>query len=235
MLKIYMCVFFSQDYVKEAKLCIESLRTHGKYAGEIYLFTDLEDIKIEGVTIIKADCDSIANSSAFRLDVFNYIEFKEDDIVLYLDTDIMILKPLPDFSWIDDKVNVYGYNGTFGYRKRKQKEESFAGYLTTDREIVEQDAFCAGILLFRPTEYIRKLFADTLSLHRQNVKVGKINNCWEQPSLCFILAKNHMFSLNLNAFVHEERMNANVKDSVIFNHFCGMRGHQRNVQMRKYL
>lgn len=235
MLKIYTCVFFSKYYLEEAKICIKSLRTNGKYSGVIYVFTDLDGVDIDGAKIIKTTCDSIANSSAFRLNVFKYLEFEPNDIILYLDTDIVTLKPVPNFEQLDDKVNVYGYDGTFGFNNRKQNGISFAGYLTNDQYVLEQNAFCAGILLFRPTQKIKDLFAETIILHAENVNKGKINSCWEQPSLCLILAKNDMFNITLNEIVMEERTHKKISDKNIFNHFCGMRGHTRYELMKKYL
>ena len=44
-----------------------------------------------------------------------------------------------------------------------------------------------------------------------------------------------MYDISLNDFVYEERDRAMIKDSHIFNHFCGLRGYSRYINMKKYV
>jgi len=229
MLKVYLCAFLNDAYIEEAKICIESLRTTGRFTGPIYLFTD-KDISIIGVEIIKVKCESIPLSSSFRTRLFEHMkDFNVDDIFLYLDTDIVLLKPLPSYDHIGDKINVYGYPS------RTQAQRSFSGFITNDSNYTTKTAICAGILLFRPSPKVKKVFDDTYELYIKLIKEKKSNECWEQPALCLILIKEDMYDISLTDFVYEERTKTNIQSSHIFNHFCGLRSNKRYEQMKKYI
>ena len=229
MLKIYLCAFLNKIYLEEAKVCIESLRTNGCFNGTIYLFTDM-DVSIEGVEIIKTKCDSVQLSASYRTRLFEHItEISNDDIFLYLDTDIIVLKPLPSFDNITDKIHVYGYPS------KNQKEHSFVGFLTSDINYTSQTAICSGILLFRPSISVKKVFDDTYKLYMDLIKKNKVNSCWEQPALCYVLIEQEMYDISLTDYVYEERTKSKISDFHIFNHFCGMRGDSRYNNMKKYL
>lgn len=233
-LKVYICAFKSEAYLHEAKICIKTLREAGKFTGEIYLFTDLIS-NLKNVNIVNIECSDIYNAAAMRLKFFEHVNTRASDIILYLDTDIMILKNLPDFKYIDDRVHVYGYNGEFGRAKRFQTESSFAGYLTNDINISEQHPFCSGILLFRPTNIIKNLFSTVCEHYNNQIKNNRVNSCWEQPALNLVLCEHNMYKISLNKYVHEERDKKPIHESVVFNHFCGMRGTRRASLMNKYI
>ena len=223
-----MCAFLNKNYIEEAKICIESIRKNGLFTGPIYLFTDL-DVDIENVVIIKATCETIPLSSSFRTRVFEYIkDYSVDDTFLYLDTDIVVLKPIPDLI-VTDKIHVYGYP------KRKQNESSFSGFLTRDKKFTSETAFSAGILLFKPSEKVKKVFDDTYNLYLSLLQKKRINSCWEQPALCFILIQENMHDISLNDYVYEQRTKSKVLDSHVFNHFCALRGPKRQLSMKKVL
>jgi lipopolysaccharide biosynthesis glycosyltransferase len=229
MLKIYTCAFRNQCYLEEAKVCIESLRTNGQFQGPIYLLTDME-VTIPNVEVIKTNCTSVELSAAYRIKVFDYIkEYDSNDIFLYLDTDIVTLKPLPSFNDIDDKVNVYGYSW------RKQAEHSFSGFLTNDPHFTEKNATSSGVLLFRPSLKVKKIFDEIYELYYGLIQRGHINAMWEQPSICFKLIEHDMLNSSLNDYVYEERSKKPITEQHIFNHFCGMRGDDRYKKMKKYL
>ena len=229
MLIVYLCAFLNRKYIEEAKVCIESLRTNGSFKGRIYLFTDI-NISIEGVTVIKAICKSVELSASYRTRLFEHIkDFSADDIFLYLDTDIVVLKPLPSFDSIGDKIEVYGYSS------RTQKDDSFSGFITDDITYTSKPGMSSGILLFRPSMNVKKVFDDTYKLYKDLIKKRKINGCWEQPALCFTLIEQDMYNISLNDYVYEERTMGKIDSSHIFNHFCGLRGNSRYKNMKKYL
>lgn len=63
------------------------------------------DVVIDTVNVIQVQCESIPLSASFRTRVFEYItEYNENDIFLYLDTDIIVTNPLPTFDAIDSKI-----------------------------------------------------------------------------------------------------------------------------------
>jgi len=229
MLKIYVCAFFNKIYIEEAKICIESIRTTGGFKGPIYLFTDMDDY-IDGITIIKTTCESVPLSASYRTRLFEHIpDLSADDIFLYLDTDIVVLKPLPSFDSIGYKIQVYGYP------LRTQIEKSFSGFITNDIIYTNKIAINSGILLFRPSIKVKSVFDETYTMYLDLIKNNKINDCWEQPALCFTLIKQDLYDISLNDYVYEERTNGKINDLHIFNHFCGLRGELRYKNMKKYL
>lgn len=224
-----MCAFINQRYIEEAKVCIQSLRRNGSFTGPIYLFTDM-DVSIEGVIIVKMKCKSVPLSACYRTRLFEYIkDISSDDIFLYLDTDIVILKTLPSFQSIGDKICVYGYPS------RTQNENSFSGFITKDVYYTSKPSICTGILIFRPSERVKKVFDDTYELYMNLLNQKKVNPCWEQPALCFTLIKENMYDITLTGCVYEERSKTKITDTHIFNHFCGLRSNVRNINMKKYI
>lgn len=233
-LKVFICAFKSETYLREAEICIKTLRKNGNFTGEINLFTDLTP-NLTDINVVNVDCLDVYTAAAMRLKYFDYVNTDVNDIVLYLDTDIAILKNLPNFEHINDKVHVYGYNGELGWSKRLQAESSFAGHLTNDVNITKQYPFCSGILLYRPTNKIKKLFSTVYDHYNDQIRSNKVNACWEQPALNLVLCEHNMYEISLNKYVHEERNKKTIHESVVFNHFCGMRGARRAGLMKKYL
>lgn len=229
MLKVYLCAFKNRAYIEEAKVCVESLRTKGHFTGPIYVFTDM-DVSIDSVSVIKATCETVQLSAAYKTRLFEHIpDFSRDDIFLYLDTDIVILKPLPSFTSINHKIHVYGYPD------RTQEHYSFAGFLTNNIKYTSISAISTGILVFRPSSQVKTVFDKTYAMYVDLLKKNKVNGCWEQPALCFTMIEEDMYDISLNECVYEERSNSAIKESHVFNHFCGMRGSSRHVLMKKYL
>jgi lipopolysaccharide biosynthesis glycosyltransferase len=236
-LKIYLCAFKNPSYFAEANICIRSIREKGKFNGPIYLLTD-QEVKddLYGTQVIQTACESVYDSASKRLEIFHYIpDFNETDIILYLDTDIVVKNTIPDFKDIDENVNVYGYDGTFGYSQRSQNEKSFAGHIAPGKFTIH-NGFCSGILLFRPTQKVKTIFENALELYKKEIQRNNINYCWEQPSLCYILIENEAYTISLNKYVMENRASSfTYKEGVIFNHFCGERGDQRAKRMLEHL
>ena len=220
-LKIYLCAFLKEEYLEEAKICIQSIRTIGEFRGPIYLFTDMLE-NIEGVNVIKVSCESVPLSASYRTRLFEHItDFSNDDIVLYLDTDIIVMKKLPDFTNINNKIHVYGYP------TRNQSELSFAGGIEQDINYKKIPGICSGILLFRPSQKVKQVFEEAYELYLELLSQNKVYEMWEQPALCLKLIENDMCEISLNNLVCEERDNPSRNNPAIFNHLCGMRSNER--------
>ncbi len=240
MLKIYICACKDKFYLKEAKICIDSIRKNGQFNGLIYLLTDIPqfikqlEFNLTNLEVIKVRCKTNKLSAALRTQFFHYIEnYDHNDIFLYLDTDIVIVKPLPSFDYIDDKIHVYGYkNGS-------QKSNSFSGNITNDPYFTSKPGICSGILLFRPSLKVKNVFDETYELYQKLLAEDKVSACWEQPALCYKLIEHDIYNISLNDCVVEKRggMHSieNKSDTYIFIHFCGMRGPKRHQMMNEYL
>ena len=240
MLQIYICACKDKQYLKEAKICIDSLRKNGQFHGLIYLLTDIPqfleklDFDLNNVEVIKVKCGSNKMSAVLRTRFFHYIEnYDTNDIFLYLDTDIVVVKPLPSFNSIDNKIQVYGYNSV------TQKSNSFSGNITKDTYFTSKPGICSGILLFRPSLKVKNVFDETYELYRKLLAEDKVLGCWEQPALCYKLIEHDMYNISLNNYVVEKRGGEHSfdkkPDTHIFVHFCGRRGPKRVGMMNEYL
>lgn len=230
-LKIVL-VAFGRPYLDEALLCLKTIRNNGEFNGEVYIITNVFETTIEHAVKIyineyKYSADNIIGSG-FKLKILDLIPYEENDVFLYLDSDILVLKKieLPDPK---DKVCVYGYPG------RILEEISFAGFITDDPKIIHQPAFCSGIFLFRPTKEIKETFKNTWNDYEKNYYNKNFNGCWEQPFLTYHLTKDKLSNICLNDFVYEERSNVEKNEKNMFNHLCGLRGIERKRIMKKYI
>jgi lipopolysaccharide biosynthesis glycosyltransferase len=218
------------DYIEEAKICIQSIRKNGCFNGEIYLFTDI-NTTIENVNVIKiTDVKNVYDSASYRTRILEHNIFNNNDIILYLDTDIVVLQPIDILlNIVNDKICVYGYPN------RLQNETSFAGLITKDINIINKPAFCSGILLFKVSDNIKNIFNQIWNYYQEQIKNNNVNSCWEQPVLCYILIKYNIYDILLNEYVYEERQHNKITEKILFNHFCGIRGPDRKKKMKKYI
>lgn len=225
---IYLCAFIEPRYIEQAKICIRSIREKGEFKGNIYLFTDL-DVYIEDVIVIQTKVKNVEFSASFRLRIFEYISLEnipKDEVLLYLDTDIVVVNKIPSFENIKDKIYVYGYSS------KSQESDSCAGFITIDKDYTSKSEICSGILLFRPSKKVKKVFDEAYSLYEFLVNDNIINQYWEQPALSYTLTKYDMDELSLNKYVHEIRENTTIDKDIIFIHYCGIR-HNSVYKMMK--
>lgn len=244
---IVFCCFSNNDFLQEAFISIESLRCVGKFKGNITLVTDFTNVQnkmIDDIVIVETPTNKHL-SPAIRLRILDLIDYDSNDVILYLDTDVLCVGEMDFFiefsKTIDNDLHVYGYGETC----RKQKEMTFAARRTNDKSILDQVAWSSGILLFRPSIIIKETFQKAYTHYENHLKTHGYDYMWEQPSLCLVFCENRRYKTTLDPFVYEERVSHNfVKGkspslhpniNPIFNHFCALRGPDRNKNMRKSL
>ena len=216
---IYLCAFIEPRYIKQAKVCIRSIREKGQFKGDIYLFTDL-DVYIKDVIIIQTNVKNVEFSASFRLRIFDYLSLENipnNEVLLYLDTDIVVVNKIPSFENIKDKIYLYGYPS------KSQEGASCAGFITIDKHYTSKREICSGILLFRPSKKIKRVLDEAYSLYKTLVNRNKINEYWEQPALSYTLTKYDMVEPLLDRYVLELRENTTINKDIIFIHYCGIR------------
>ena len=94
-LKIVL-VAFGRPYLDEALLCLKTIRNNGEFNGEVYIITNVFETTIEHAVKIyineyKYSADNIIGSG-FKLKILDLIPYEENDVFLYLDSDILVLK-----------------------------------------------------------------------------------------------------------------------------------------------
>ena len=246
-LRIVFCCFSHDDFLQEAFISIESLRCIGKFKGNITLvteFTNVQNKMIDDIIIVETPTNKDLGP-ATRLRILDLINYNSNDVILYLDTDVLCVGEMDFFvefcKTIDDDLQVYGYEET----SRKQSGKTFALRYTNDKSILDQVAWCSGILLFRPSIIIKETFQKAYTHYENHLKTCGDDDMWEQPSLCLKFCENRRYKTTLDPFVYEERMShtnfqgkspsLHPNINPVFNHFFGSRGPDRNKNMRKIL
>ncbi len=228
---IYLCAFIHPRYIEQAKICIRSIREKGQFTGKIYLFTD-QEVSIENVDIIKTNIESRELSASFRLRIFEYISLQTiptNEVLLYLDTDIVIINKIPSFNDINHKIHLYGYPS------KTQISHSGAGFITIDSHYTSKTEICSGILLFKPSTLVKKVFDEAYSLYNFLLSDNIINEYWEQPALSYIMTAYDMDEVSLNRFVHEIGDDTMINKDTIFIHYCGIRNSSLCKMMKNML
>jgi len=188
-----------KTYIEEAEISRKSIEKY--ITGKYHLITQDVDAK---------------TAAGLKLDILNRIDIKENETVLYLDTDIIVSNHLPPITPIE-KVILYGYPN------RTQKEHSFAGYINNSPSMNRHIAINTGILFFRNTQRIRTMFQ---SAYKHYTSTTKINACWEQPYLCNALIHHNLYDTSLTPYVSEHR-SPSITPLTTFHHFCGLRSPSR--------
>jgi hypothetical protein len=184
--------------------------------------------EFEQSTRHSAEATTPHEASALKLKIIDIIKPKEGELVLFLDTDVLMVRPLPDLE-PKDKIMVYGYPN------RSQAEPSFAGFLLNEPRhrpfLREHIGINAGILLFRNVEPVRQLFKMAHLEFTEDMERGKVSPCWEQPYLCRELIETERYDTSLTPYVTEAR-SSGITENTVFHHYCGLRGLDRANLMR---
>lgn len=247
-LRIVVCAFLCPEYLDEAHLCIESIRSLGKFTGRIDMLTDLDiAIKMKDVHYhVVPNVGSATQAAGYRLRMLDVLDWNNGDIFMYVDTDVLCMHDMSAFihhaDSIDTKLHVYGYKDN-ALPRRTQKEGSFAGHLTKDPLITNQVGWCTGILLFRPSSTIQTFFQKALDAYQTCIASKKVSSVWEQPALCLVFCQHRYYETSLDPFVMEQRyyipkhkkLAKPPGSHAVFNHYCGLRGAERKTMMRTEL
>jgi predicted O-methyltransferase YrrM len=217
---IYCCVFENRNYLKLAKLLVESLNmngsldestdvlvmTHPSFEEELLRTVKLSHKQLLTYTLEKS---SLFEAGCARLDIFSYPHIDKYDKILYIDTDILFEDSpsrLFNIDIYDNKMYVYS-EGTVS--------DPYHGkhYWNLNGIDPQTTAFTTGVLFFRNGEPIRTLFSEIKNHIHEDIHVNKgyIPGCLDQPFIVYntiirnlhdgLLLSSHMRNLpyeNLN-------------------------------------
>lgn len=248
-LRIVMCCFINPNYLEETKVSIKSIREVGKFNGRITLLTDFTDVELKEYDVdihLVPPLESVDVAAGYRLKVVELLDWDPRDIFLYLDTDILCVKNMQSFVdhavKIDNRLHVYGFNELGLTQGNHPFPQYYGGSLTSDPHILNQPAWCSGILLFRPSSDIASNFKQAYSDYVNYVPKTKMDvPPWEQPFLCYTFGLTNMYTISLNTFVSEERYNHKRRcakppgENATFHHFNGYRSQHRTHMMKQRL
>lgn len=165
---VYYTVGCCRGYIDMLELSIQSLRT--VYAGDIGVVCDesmihecqqrMPDIIFWSVP----DSSTGSAASMNKLRVHDFIGVEDYDVVLYLDTDILVVNPIESyFEKINEKDMLYVYTETTNQDKHKELYWSLQNYSEEDYTFFRSEKiapFNAGTFGFVCTQTMKDNFAN---------------------------------------------------------------------------
>ena len=166
---IVISVFLNKKYVELAHLLLASIYKYGLSAPQtstdilIYCGPEfVEEIRAKFPAVIFRTNNSIQTvlaASAARLDIFEFPEVANYEKILYLDTDVLVIRPLaPVFAVATDDM-LYALEE--GNLESEVPYDYWGSKLFAAGEIAaleDKTGFSAGVLLFRNCDAVRALF-----------------------------------------------------------------------------
>ena len=193
---VYMCVFHKKAYIELLRLLMLSVKIFSRTDTIDFLVFTSEEFKsdIDSMSVlleipIKAKIfhfTSMHESTCARLFIFEYEKIYNYEKVLYLDTDIIIQNDLEFLFNKDIEERVYAMKE--GTIEHEYHGAWFFDFSKMDKNISGMNS---GILLFKPTREIHKIFSEII----QHIKDMKDNNkklpaCMDQPFLNYHIINN---------------------------------------------
>jgi lipopolysaccharide biosynthesis glycosyltransferase len=243
---IYVCVFNNDKYLKLLFLFLESLHLYGKLDEntELLIYTSSQFVEIIKNNSFYNDkihffTNDNYNSSDLalkaRLDIFSYENIDNYQRILYLDTDILILKDINKlFDLIEENIIYALREGDLISDKYSYMYGGLA--LFTEEEIdnyEDKTCFSSGVMLFNNCNEIKNLFIIVKEhIINRNVMFGT----GDQPYIVYNAKKYNLINnTKLIPYVCANDMNIHTDKTI--NHFAGFAGYadEKIVIIPKYL
>lgn len=191
---VYSCVFYNENYINLLKLLLSTYKHFGSPSDDVdYLVichpsfeskikNIFQELNIRGSTwCLYLQTKFEAGYS--RLKIFEYPMIHSYDKILYLDSDILVtgkIESMLNFS-LEDKLYALEEGNT-------NHEFWGAQFFETP---LDHDAFTSGILLFKNSPPLKKLFLDILEhIYTYTLPIPK---CLDQPFIVYHAFKNNMY------------------------------------------
>ena len=165
---IVLSVFLKKEYVELAYLLLNSLYKYGDLgeSTDILIYTSTEFMgqmrpNLKGTPIFKTNdtIQTVVAASAARLDIFDFPEVAKYEKILYLDTDVLVVRPLAPVFDLATEDRLYALEE--GSLDSEVPYDYWGKDLFAPGEVAaleDKTGFSAGVLLFKNTETIRTLF-----------------------------------------------------------------------------
>lgn len=234
---IYTCVFMNRDYINLLHLLMKSICLYSNidrdntdmliYAtkdianeicGKLAEFNDYK-IPIFFHTYEEHEIVCIMQACSCRLQIFNNNFIHEYEKILYIDTDILIngdINKLFNLQIDDDKI----YATESGYIGHIYWGAHHFDFDVFDRET---KGLCSGVMLFRNSHIIKKLFSEINDhiWYVLNNDQNMVTNVYDQPFINYTAIKQNKYDNQLiNQYVVNNPEESYSKDVVIY-HFLG--------------
>jgi hypothetical protein len=236
---IYLALFVNPNYVNLLELLLRSMKLYGSVdldTTDILILTDeslhpqIEQLGRDMGFPLKFFFLTISTkweASCARIEIFKYEDISEYDKILYIDTDIIINRPIGTIFDLDirsDKLYAKAegqlgsvwWGGQFFNFPHRRTLSTWATSPINERTT----AFCAGILFFRNSSEMKLLFG-AIGDHINDyihVKKNPPPQFWDQP---FIVYNSFIHDAYDNSVLHNHVVNCEhtIKDKFIIYHF----------------
>jgi lipopolysaccharide biosynthesis glycosyltransferase len=235
---IYVCVFNNEKYLILLFLLLESIQLFGKLEDTTYGETELliytstafseiirqhplynEKIRF----FINDNYNTIDLALKARLDIFDYPHLNEYTRILYLDTDILILKNITTlFGLVEENVIYALQEGDLISDKGCYMYGGLALFTEEEIEAYEdKSCFTSCTMIFNNCQEIRNLFSIIKNhIITRNIQFGT----GDQPYIVYNAKKyNLVNNKKLTPFIQPNVLD--VSTEITINHFGGYAGH----------
>lgn len=232
---IYSCVFGDKSYLKIFELLLKSLVLFGninknitylvycsfEFKSKIEELLNLFDINhfIECVEI-----EEIFDMAAYRLNIFSFNNINLFSKILYLDTDVLIIKDINEIFNMNIENKLYAKKEVWTTECGEHGSELFK------ENNPKVESFCSGVMFFNNCNEIRYLFSETIKhidkdKKENNLKI--IPTGLEQPYIVYNSIINNLY-INESDINHYVNNFYNLKDNIytlnIIMHVVGKTG-----------
>ena len=228
---IYFCVFHNKNYIDLAYLLLKSMHKYGELDDtvDVLIYTSTEfstqmrqNPLCQSRVIFKTNdtYTTIPAACKARLDIFEIPEVAKYEKIMYLDTDILIVKPLKPIFNIVSKDVLYALEE--GSLDMKVPYDYWGKMLFAPGEIdalEDKTGFSSGVLLFRNSESIRDLFQRI----KTHMETGSAHEFHDQPYFVYNTIKAGLKdNQTLKAFVVINECSPKTDKTIL--HFAGSPG-----------
>ena len=172
---------------------IYSLRTNGKYKGDVLILSDSDGddkINVQEDLLKKYGVDVLSKENMWcaKTEIINYVDIDKYDVIVYIDSDVVICKDINDLLYSvykNQNISVQ-FNGSHNI---KTKHISQGGKVLTRKQKTEYGnvSLCAGVFAIPGGEYGKQFISDWINEHK------KYNyNCDDQANLCKIIIEKYI-------------------------------------------
>ena len=238
---IYFSVFFDKGYLQLLKYFLVSLKLYSKLESiDLLIFTS-EDFRIEINKIAKElqlkifiktfNFNNMFEASAARLHIFEYENIDHYNKILYLDTDIIIQGNIMKIFECLTEDKLYAV-------KENDINTSFNGafFFDFNKFDITTPAFNAGVLLFKNSSNIRRVFQD-INNHIEifNKEDSLRPPCLEQPFVVYHFITNNLCNVEVltdKVYLASNTSPPTKNSSIIVSHFLWPIGNYKHKLSR---
>ncbi len=243
---IYITLFYNENYIKLLYILLESIYIYANINEntDILIYTNTNFMnKIKNSSLysnklifkINDSIDTIHEASITRLNIFNFDIINNYHKILYLDTDVVIIKDISNIFNLSIENKLYVMEeGSIDSTTNYWGKELFGEKID---DFMDKSAFSSGVILFNNCQEIKDLFN---IIYNDLINPNKIKyECYDQTYIVYHSFMLHLYNNKLlNDYVTTSDINIYSEKSIL--HFAGgfgnfeLKHHKMDIFMINY-